>query len=129
MSLFTADICLGIVIKNFKVSLAWSRNGRHRLSCEVSINQKVTLYAENHGNRHAGREFFYIAESNIYLWCQHRMVKVASKATRKKLKGPWKERYSEADKENLKFIHELRKNKVNFWINPLLFEIHTSLCH
>lgn len=90
MSLFTADICLGIVIKNFKVSLAWSRNGRHRLSCEVSINQKVTLYAENHGNRHAGGEFFLYSREQHLFMMPTQNGESCFKSNKKEVKRPMK---------------------------------------
>lgn len=82
---------------------------KRRVSYEASFKRQVILYAEEHGNRKAAKEFG-VAESNIRLWRQQRIAIFACKAARKKFTGPRKGRHPEVDEEVLKFILERRKN-------------------
>ncbi|BFZ19394.1 hypothetical protein BsWGS_22433 [Bradybaena similaris] len=82
---------------------------KRRVSYEAGFKLKVILYAEDHGNRQAAREFG-VAESNIRLWRQHRKMIFTSKMTRKKFTGPQKGRHPEVDEEVLKFIQDRREN-------------------
>lgn len=61
------------------------------------------------GNEQTSREFC-IAESNICLWHQHRMVKFASKVIKKKFTGSQKRRHPEMVNKVFKFIKERRKH-------------------
>lgn len=78
-----------------------------RIHYNAAFKRKVIVYAEEHGNRAAGRKFD-INEVNIRRWRNNRNALFSCKATTKCFRGPKKGRYPEIDEAVLQFVVEGR---------------------
>lgn len=78
-----------------------------RVHYDSALKRKVIVYAEEHGNRAAGR-VFDINEANIRRWRNDRSSIFSCKATTKCFTGPKKGRYPQVDEAVLRFVNETR---------------------
>jgi hypothetical protein len=85
-------------------------NMKKRRFYDTAVKKKIILYAEEHGNRAAGRAFD-IPESCIRLWRKHQ-AEIFSPTEKPKIviTGPVRTWSDQIDEALCEFIHELKEN-------------------
>ena len=74
---------------------------------DAKTKRKIILFAEEHGNRAAGRQFT-VSEANIRRWRKNRAVIFSCRAGQKSFTGPRNGRHPEVEEILANYVRELR---------------------
>ncbi|KAH8009011.1 hypothetical protein HPB51_008941 [Rhipicephalus microplus] len=78
-------------------------------SFTAAFKLKALDYAQDHGNRAAGRHFG-VDEIRIRYWKKQRDMLMASNSTRWAFRGPKSGKFSDIDKAVLEYVKDMRKD-------------------